>query len=102
MRFNVPVTVNNWVTGGPFKSRGFRHPLSTVGSPLSAHKRGQGIDFDVQGMTADQVRAVILAEKEHIDFMFITRMEIGIAWVHIDIANVPNRIQLFTPPKAKA
>lgn len=98
-RYNVPVTINNWHRGGPFKDRGFRSSDSKTGAKLSAHRRGQAFDFDVDGKTADEVRKDILDNKEHIDFMFINRIEIGVSWVHIDLANVPTRIQTFSAGK---
>lgn len=98
-RYKVPITINNWHKGAvnPFKSRGFRHPDSTVGAKLSAHKRGQAIDFDVYGMSAEKVRADIKANQEHLDIMFINQVELGVNWVHISTANVPNRIQWIKP-----
>lgn len=98
-RYNVPVTVNNWHTGGPFKDRGFRSSDSKTGAKFSAHRTGKAFDFDVEGKTADEVRKDILDNKEHIDFMFINRIEIGVPWVHIDLANVPTRIQTFSAGK---
>lgn len=95
-RYKVPITVNNWKTGGPFKFRGFRPSNCPEGAPLSGHRRGQCIDFDVQGKTAEEVRADILANPDHIDFMFITRIEAGVNWCHIGVENVPNRIQVFS------
>ncbi len=96
-RYDVEITVNNWATGGPFSQRGFRSSDSTTGAKLSGHRRGQNLDFDVKGKTADWVRKDILDNKDHIDFMLITRMEVGISWVHIGVENVPGRILLFNP-----
>lgn len=96
-RYGVPMTANNWKIGGPFKFRGFRPSNCTEGAPLSSHRRGQAIDFDVQGKTADEVRADIKANPDHMDFMLITRVELGTNWVHIETSNHPTRIQWFKP-----
>lgn len=96
-RYNAPVTVNNWHSGGPYRFRGFRPSNCTEGAPLSAHRRGQAFDFDVQGMTAEKVRADILKNKGDIDFMFINAIEAGTNWIHISTENVPNRIKVFNP-----
>ena len=85
--FDVPVTINNWRLGGPFSQRGFRTQQQAGGADHSAHYYGRAIDFDVQGMTADHVRAEIIAERNHGDFSLITGMEIGIEWVHLDCDN---------------
>ncbi len=100
-RYKVPITINNWANKvpNPFKYRGFRPSDCEVGAKLSAHRRGQAVDFDVYGMDAEKVRADLLANQEHIDIMFITRIETGVTWVHIDVANVPTRIQTFSAGK---
>jgi hypothetical protein len=98
-RYKVPITINNWHRGAvnPFKDRGFRHPNNKTGAPLSAHKRGQAIDFDVYGMDAEKVRKDIMDHQEHLDCMFVTRIEKDVNWVHIETTNQPTRIQLFSP-----
>src|SRR4051812_17727107 len=50
-RYGRAVTVNNWASTppGPFRFRGFRPSDCTEGAKLSGHRRGQCIDFDVQG-----------------------------------------------------
>ena len=96
-RYGVAITVNNWKSGGPYKFRGFRPSDCKEGAELSSHRRGTAIDFDVTGKSAEEVRNDILVNKEHIDFMFITRLEAGTSWVHLETANHPNRIVLFNP-----
>ena len=97
-RYKVPITINNWNNKipNPFKYRGFRPASYTAGAPLSMHRVGKAIDFDVAGMKAEQVRKDILANPEHLDFMFISRIEMAVNWCHIDVANVPTRIQTFS------
>lgn len=96
-RYKAPVIINNWKAGGSFDARGFRPSKSVVGAPLSAHRRGQACDFDVKGMTSEEVRKDIRDHQEHMDFQFINRVELDTSWVHIDVANVPNRIVFFKP-----
>ena len=64
--FNAPIIINNWHTGGKFQERGFRVPTTTTGARLSQHKFGRAIDFNVQGMTSDQV-AKDLIDSGHIE-----------------------------------
>jgi len=96
-RYNAPMTINNWSAGGPFSFRGFRPSDCTEGAPYSGHRRGQCVDFDVKGMTSEQVRQDILKNPDHIDFMFINAIEAGTNWCHISTENVANRIMVFNP-----
>ena len=93
--FNSPMTINNWHTGGGFKNRGFRNPKSTVGASYSQHRFGRAIDFDVRGKSAEQVRQIILKNQHIYPFTEITRMELGINWVHVDIA-MTDQQNIFT------
>ena len=98
-RYNHQMVINNWhkKVPNPFKYRGFRPSDCTVGAKLSSHRRGQAIDFDVIGMTAEQVRKDIKENQEHLDIMFVSRVENGTNWVHIETTNYPNRIVFFDP-----
>ncbi len=85
--FGVPVTVNNWHTGGSFKQRGLRTEMVLGGAKHGPHFYGRAADLDVQGMTADAVRREILANQSEEPFDLITGMEMGVSWVHLDCAN---------------
>jgi len=96
--FNKPITVNNWSFGGELDSRGLRSPTDDTGSKWVFHYKGSGVDFSIQGMTADDVRAEIIRHQFEPPFDDITAMEINITWVHIDFRNVDtpnNKILLF-------
>lgn len=89
---NKPITINDWSWGGSMQQRGLRHNKSDLvlrksGIYLSAHMMGRAFDFDVEGMTAVEVREWIV-ENPHI-FPCKIRLErkIGskpISWVHLD------------------
>lgn len=85
--FDVPVTINNWKNGGPFKQRGLRTVQVPGGALHGAHFYGRAADFDVEGQTANQVRLEILENAALDDFALITGMEMNIDWVHLDVAN---------------
>lgn len=91
------ITINNWVSGGRFTLRGFRPKNCTVGAVNSAHKKGWALDFDVQGMTAEQVREYLRTHAAM--FPEITRCELGVNWVHIDCTprNGWTGIKFFNP-----
>jgi len=84
------IHVNNWVAGGEFDERGFRCiQCSLVQKAIkegtlyvSPHMTGQGADFDVDGMTAAQVRRWI--KSNEIKLAFPVRLENNVTWVHLD------------------
>lgn len=95
--FDAAATINNWHTGGHFTERGYRTPNSTTGSKLSQHKRGAAIDFNIKGLTADQVRRRILDDQKTFlaqGFTAIEDEEFAITWCHID-----RRYRLGNPDK---
>jgi len=40
-----PVTINNWLKGGPFKYSGYRHPNCPEGAKLSMHRFMKAMDL---------------------------------------------------------
>lgn len=94
---NRPITVNNWKSGGEFKWRGYRTNSCKIGAKKSMHRSGRGVDFDVKGMTAEEVRQYIIKNQKL--FPEIGRMEAKVTWVHIDtIKKVgQTKIVLFNP-----
>lgn len=82
---NKPMTINNWHTGGKFQYRGFRPKYVKVGAAKSMHKSGKAVDFDVKGMTADEVRGVLRLNQIELMKLGLTRIETGTSWVHIDL-----------------
>lgn len=97
--FNKPIKVNNWHTKGKFKLRGYRPFDCTTGSLYSQHKFGRAFDFDVDGLEAEFVRNEIIKNQYLPTFKYITRIEDGVNWVHIDCQNTnrENGILLFKP-----
>lgn len=93
--FGAPITVNNWHTGGRFQERGFRHPNTTTGGRLSQHRFGRACDFNVQGLTAQDVYYTILDYWDDVTVKtyFTTLEDINYTktWTHIDIRSVADR-----------
>jgi len=86
-RWGVPLTCNDWHTGGRLQQRGFRQFDSTVGAALSQHKFGRAADLSSAKMSADKMRADILANPDDPAFRFISRIEDGRdspTWLHLD------------------
>lgn len=88
-----PITVNNWHVGGSFQQRGLRCNVCPLVSRntriekvyLSAHIQGKGIDFDVSGMSADEVRQWIDDNQSRLPYPI--RLERDVNWVHLDMRN---------------
>lgn len=102
---NKSITINNWKWNGSFTQRGLRTNVSPLvrNKPhlyLSAHIRGMAVDFDVDGMTAPQVRKWI---KEHEDLLpYKVRLEHKlnstgqeISWVHLDVDYEPDNPKVY-------
>ena len=61
---NKPMIINTWSSGGKFSQRGLRCNICDLVKSktlsnrlyLSAHMQGTAVDFDVQGMSAEEVR----------------------------------------------
>ncbi len=92
---NRKITINDWAWGGKFSQRGLRSNMSNIFRQmflsfklyLSGHVLGEAFDFDVEGMTAEEVRKWIIYNK-HL-FPFKIRLEYKkngkpITWVHAD------------------
>jgi uncharacterized protein YcbK (DUF882 family) len=82
---NRSMTINNWHTGGRFQYRGYRPQYVKVGAAKSMHKQGKAVDFDVKGMTADEVRGILRLNQIELMKLGLTRIETGVSWVHIDL-----------------
>ena len=91
--FNRPITVNNWIWGGELHQRGLRANKDEIVANkkdyyISQHCLGKAVDFNVKGMTAQEVYDEIIKNKDK--FYLISRIE-NIkntpTWCHIDVAN---------------
>lgn len=88
-----PIHVNNWQVGGNLTQRGLRCNVCQLVAGktrmdkvyVSAHMQGTGIDFDVKGMTALEVRDWIKANR--ILLPYAIRLEQDVDWVHLDMRN---------------
>jgi hypothetical protein len=93
--FGVPMLINNWHTGGPYRNRGFRRGDALVGAGYSQHKYGRAIDYSLSGYTAEEVRKIIQEHQDEFPFNEICAMELGTSWVHNDV-RLTNHSGIFT------
>lgn len=69
-----------------------------TGVYLSPHVLGKAIDFNVPGMTAEEVRTLI--RKHAPSFPCKVRLEKGVSWVHFDVLQqygVTDQVYEFKP-----
>jgi hypothetical protein len=99
--FGKSMTINNWHSGGNFNYRGFRNDsfyyqwdadISAYKSKrkgkLSQHRMGRAIDFNISGITADEIRAEIMKNESMWIEAGVTTMEheaYSKTWCHLDI-----------------
>ncbi|EOV9323797.1 hypothetical protein ACN5WI_002721 [Vibrio parahaemolyticus] len=88
-----PCTINNWSWGGSFNQSGLRD-VSFYGSvpkfeaSRSQHKYGRAADCKFRDYSASEVRKYVLENPD--EFPFITFLEVGIGWFHLDVRNGDN------------
>lgn len=90
-KIGKPIYVNNWDMGGNFTQRGFRcnccwlvkEKTALEKLYVTAHNQGMGVDFDVKGMSAEEVRKWIVDNKIFLPHPI--RLESDVNWVHLDV-----------------
>jgi len=102
-RIGKPVFVNNWDSGGEYSQRGLRCTNCEIVQSatkngalyMSAHLFGRAVDFDVQGLLAEEVRQWIIQKKPF--WPYPIRLEDGVSWVHLDVydENTNEKVYLF-------
>ena len=87
--FNKPIIINTWIKNGQFSQRGLRCNMCSLVKNkkdvyVSAHLLGKAFDFNVIGLSTEQVYDEI---RKNIDkFEYPIRMEITNGnWNHIDV-----------------
>lgn len=86
--FELPVTINNWYSGGRFQERGFRVPNTQTGARYSQHKLGNAIDLNVKGIPSPELAEWIIATFPTLKGLGLTTIEHPDdtpTWTHIDV-----------------
>lgn len=104
-KFNKPIYVNDWQIHGEFDERGFRciqcdlvkKAIRYKRLYVSPHMTGQGVDFDVEGLLAEEVRQWIIKNERILPYSI--RLERSVNWVHLDTRDnfEGKKIVLFNP-----
>ena len=88
-----PMICNDWKWGGKNKFRGWRPPYTDVGAAYSQHKFGRALDLVPVNCTAKEVTDIIRLTPDFHKLKYITCVEVGKPWVHIDCRNWDARKQ---------
>lgn len=89
-----PVTVNTYGYSGKYSQRGYRCNMCSLVKDktaanimyLSAHTRFQAVDFNVAGMSDEEVRQWIYTRRHEMPCHI--RVELDTAgWTHVDVVN---------------
>jgi hypothetical protein len=91
--FGKPVTINDWVFGGERVLSGFRAAGCKIGAAYSQHKFGRAFDIIIKEIPAEVARKEILSNRDV--FKYITAMESGVSWLHVDCRPITDGIVLF-------
>jgi len=100
---NKPIIINNWFSGGNFDERGLRCIQCSIVRDkclsgqvyVSPHILGKAVDFDVEGMKAEEVRKWLILNRDSIPYPI--RLENNVSWVHLDVEDNGTKIYLFKP-----
>ena len=85
-----PITVNTWHVGGNLQWRGLRTKDSPWYSEKSQHSVGKAVDFDLKGMSAEEVRQWLITNRNLPWVKCIGFIEDGTNWVHVDVRDTPD------------
>ena len=100
---NKRITVNTWKEEGQFSQRGFRCIQCNIVKKaieedrlyVSPHMTGQAVDFDVEGLLAEEVRQWIIKKQNLLPYPI--RLENGTSWIHLDSRDSISKVYLFNP-----
>ena len=94
-----PAIINtwHWTSANGFHYRGFRPANCKVGlTKTSQHFFGRAVDMTFVKETVEYVRVDIINNHDRDAYKYITGIEIGVPWLHIDCRNYDGLL-IFTP-----
>lgn len=105
-KLDRPITINDWKWGGKFDERGIRDSSTPMlqgrarkDDPwFSGHCLSMALDFDVEGMTANEVRKWLVDNQECLPFKIRLERKYGvnyISWVHLDVCDDPRNPKVY-------
>ncbi|MGL5690340.1 MAG: D-Ala-D-Ala carboxypeptidase family metallohydrolase [Bacteroidales bacterium] len=102
-RLGKRIIINNWNVGGIYSERGIRCNICEEIKKytdkgicfVSQHIQGRAADFNVDGMTAQEVRDWLVKNANELPHPICVE-NVG-NWVHIDTRSKGKKVYLFTP-----
>ena len=103
---NKGITINNWMHGGNLDERGLRDTSTPMvqkkareNDPwLSGHVLAMGIDYDVNGQTAEEHREWLQKRADLLPHPIRLIRKLGnkqIIWVHLDVCDLPYNPKVY-------
>ena len=83
----VPITINNYETGGQYKSSGLRVQSAKIGAKYSQHKYGRAIDCKFKGITIQEAFDFLMHNQvKYFNLVLTTieNIEHTPTWLHLD------------------
>lgn len=83
----VPITINNYETGGQYKSSGLRVQSAKIGAKYSQHKYGRAIDCKFKGVTIQEAFNFLMHNQGkyfNLGLTTIENIEHTPTWLHLD------------------
>lgn len=100
------ITINTWLWGGRFSQRGIRDTSTKMTQSraekndawLSAHPLAMGLDYDIEGQTAEEHRLWLVSQSENLPHPIrLERKYKGaqINWIHLDVCEDPRNPKVY-------
>lgn len=97
------ITINDWLWGGALDERGLRDNLTSIVKGkntvyLSGHVLSMAFDFDVEDMTAQEVRQWLVDHANTLPYKIRLEHKINgkvILWVHLDVIDEPKNPKVY-------
>ena len=83
----VPITINNYETGGQYKSSGLRVQSAKIGAKYSQHKYGRAIDCKFKGISIQEAFDFLMHNQGkyfNLGLTTIENIEHTPTWLHLD------------------
>lgn|SRR3990167_2247442 len=103
----LPVTINNWATGGHYHESGLRSLTTKTGAKKSAHKPlpehggiGKAIDIKIKGMTGQQMFDWALKHQMELYALGVREIENAVftkSWLHLSTRGNHLAIKIIKP-----
>ena len=102
---DLPITINNWASGGAYKESCLRDFNTSTGASYSAHKFGAGMDLKIGSLSSHEMAQIIIDNFEMFKELGLTRIEDpnftkgrNRDWLHIDVLwTGSNELQIIKP-----